>query len=31
VTQAVPDTSYPILKRLGFQDVCDVVRREDVR
>ena len=31
VTQAVPDTSYPILKRLGFQDVCDVVRREDLR
>ncbi len=30
-TQAVPDTSYPILKRIGFQDVCDVVRREDDR
>jgi GNAT superfamily N-acetyltransferase len=30
-TQAVPDTSYPILKRIGFQDVCDVVRREDLR
>jgi hypothetical protein len=31
VTQAVPDTSYPILKRLGFQDVCDVLRREEPR
>lgn len=31
VTQAVPDTSYPILKRIGFQDVCDVTRLEDVR
>lgn len=31
ITQAVPDTSYPILKRLGFQDVCDVVRLEDRR
>lgn len=30
-TQSMPDTSYPILKRLGFQDVCDVVRREDLR
>jgi hypothetical protein len=31
VTQANPDTSYPILKRLGFQDVCDVQRLEDPR
>jgi hypothetical protein len=31
VTQAVPDTSYPILKKLGFLDVCDVQRVEDVR
>ncbi len=31
VTQAVPDTSYPILKRLGFQDVCDIKRLEDPR
>ena len=31
VTQAVPDTSYPILKRLGFQDVCDVRRLDDTR
>jgi len=31
VTQAVPDTSYPILKRLGFQDVCDVQRVDDTR
>ena len=29
VTQAVPDTSYPILKRLGFLDVCTVRRLED--
>ena len=31
VTQALPDTSYPILKRLGFQDVCDTYRLEDAR
>jgi hypothetical protein len=31
VTQSIPDTSYPILKRIGFQDVCDVVRRDDPR
>lgn len=31
ITQAVPDTSYPILKRLGFQDVCDIRRVEDTR
>jgi hypothetical protein len=29
VTQAVPGTSYPILRRLGFQDVCDTYRLED--
>jgi hypothetical protein len=29
VTQADPNTSYPILKRLGFEDVCEVVRLED--
>jgi hypothetical protein len=29
VTQANPDTSYPILKRLGFVDVCEIVRLED--
>ncbi len=31
VTEAKPDTSYPILKRLGFQDVCDIHRLEDPR
>lgn len=31
VTQAVPDTSYPILTQLGFQDVCVIVRRDDRR
>lgn len=31
VTQAVPGTSYPILKRLGFLDVCDIRRFEDRR
>jgi len=30
VTQANPDTSYPILKRLGFEDVCEITRAEDV-
>ena len=29
VTQASPKTSYPILKRLGFEDVCEIVRLED--
>jgi hypothetical protein len=29
VTHAVPDTSYPILRRLGFEDVCAVRRLED--
>lgn len=31
VTHAAPDTSYPILRRLGFQDVCTIRRLEDVR
>jgi hypothetical protein len=31
VTETVPDTSYPILKRLGFVDVCTMRRLEDVR
>ena len=31
VTQAVPDTSYPILKHIGFQNVCDIDRLEDTR
>ena len=31
VTHAVPDTSYPILKRLGFLDVCTLRRLEDPR
>jgi len=29
VTEANPETSYPILKRLGFVDVCPVRRLED--
>jgi hypothetical protein len=29
VTQANPATSYPILKRLGFEDVCEITRVED--
>jgi hypothetical protein len=29
VTEALPDTSYPILKRLGFEDVCTIVRLKD--
>jgi GNAT superfamily N-acetyltransferase len=29
VTHAVPDTSYPTLRRLGFQDVCTIHRLED--
>jgi hypothetical protein len=29
VTQAVPGTSYPILKSLGFVDVCTVRRLDD--
>jgi hypothetical protein len=31
VTEAKPDTSYPILKRVGFVDVCTIRRLEDVR
>lgn len=31
VTEAMPDTSYPILKRLGFEDVCTIRRLEDPR
>jgi hypothetical protein len=31
VTQANPETSYPILKRLGFEDVCEIERLEDSR
>ena len=29
VTQADPSTSYPILQRLGFEDVCTIHRLED--
>ena len=29
VTEAMPDTSYPILKRVGFVDVCTIRRLED--
>jgi hypothetical protein len=29
VTHAVPETSYPLLRRLGFQDVCIIRRLED--
>jgi hypothetical protein len=31
VTEALPGTSYPILKRLGFVDVCTIRRLEDPR
>jgi GNAT superfamily N-acetyltransferase len=31
VTHAKPDTSYPILRRLGFEEVCTIRRLEDVR
>jgi hypothetical protein len=31
VTEAMPDTSYPILKRLGFEDVCIIRRLKDRR
>ncbi len=31
VTEALPDTSYPILKRVGFVDVCTIRRLEDRR
>ena len=29
VTQAMPDTSYPILRRLGFEEVCTIRRLAD--
>jgi GNAT superfamily N-acetyltransferase len=29
ITHANPSTSYPILKRLGFEDVCTIRRLED--
>jgi hypothetical protein len=28
-THAVPETSYPILRRLGFEDACTLRRLED--
>lgn len=31
ITQANPETSYPILRRLGFEQVCEIRRLEDVR
>lgn len=31
VVEAMPDTSYPILTRLGFEDVCTIRRLEDPR
>jgi predicted GNAT superfamily acetyltransferase len=31
VTEALPNTSYPILKRVGFVDVCTIRRLEDPR
>jgi predicted N-acetyltransferase YhbS len=31
ITQANPETSYPILRRLGFEEVCAIRRLEDVR
>jgi hypothetical protein len=31
VTHAKPDTSYPILRRLGFEEVCTIRRLEDTR
>jgi GNAT superfamily N-acetyltransferase len=31
VTHAVPDSSYPILRRLGFEEVCTIRRLEDSR
>jgi hypothetical protein len=31
VSMAVPETSYPILKRLGFEDVCTMRRLSDPR
>ena len=29
VTHAKPDTSYPILRRLGFEEICTIRRLED--
>jgi len=29
ITHAVPNTSYPILRRLGFQEVCEIRRVQD--
>lgn len=31
VTEAKPDTSYPILQRLGFEEVCVIRRLQDPR
>jgi len=31
VTEAMPDTSYPILRGLGFEEVCLIRRLEDIR
>ena len=31
VTEALADTSYPILKRCGFEDVCTIMRLKDPR
>ncbi len=31
VTQANPETSYPILRSLGFEEVCQIRRLEDAR
>jgi hypothetical protein len=29
LAHAVPDTSYPLLRRLDFQDVCTIRRLEN--
>jgi hypothetical protein len=31
VTDALPDTSYPILRRFGFEDIATITRVEDPR
>lgn len=31
ISEALPDTSYPILRSVGFVDVCTIRRLEDVR
>jgi hypothetical protein len=31
VTQAMVDTSFPILQRLGFEEVCTILRFEELR